>query len=66
MNDEIKKYSLELRRLNDEYYHQQMSTDAYRALRKVLFDNLEMEFVRNQDGDHGHETAPLDTSSSPT
>jgi len=66
MNDEIKKYSLELRRLNDEYYHQQMNTNAYRALRKALLDNLEMEFNRNQDGDRGHETAPLDASSSPT
>lgn len=66
MNDEIKKYSLELRRLNDEYYHQHMNANAYRALRKALLDNLEMEFNRNQDGDRGHETAPLDASSSPT
>ncbi len=66
MNDEMKRYSQELRRLNDEYYHQQMTVDDYRALRKALFDNIEMEFVRNDDGDRGHETTPLDTSSSRT
>lgn len=66
MSGEMKKYSLELRRLNGEYYHQQMTVDDYRALRKAIFDNLEMEFVRSYDSGDGRETSSLDASTSPT
>jgi hypothetical protein len=43
MSDDLTMYSQQLRWLVDEYYRQQITVDEYRAQRKIIFDNIEME-----------------------
>ena len=61
MSDDMTKYSQQLRQLVAEYYHQQMTVDAYRAQRKLILDEIEVQFVGiNMRGDV-QNTAPLDS-----
>jgi hypothetical protein len=47
MSDEMEKYSLLLRQLVDDYYRQQLPLDVYHEQRRLIFDQIEMEFSRN-------------------
>lgn len=45
MNTDMTTYSQQLRQLVDEYYHQQMPLETYRAQRKLIFDQIESEYA---------------------
>lgn len=59
-------YSQQLRRLIDEYYHQQISVDDYRAQRKLIFDQIEKEFAGGNIGSEAMQAASLDETTSPS
>lgn len=47
MSTDMTTYSQQLRQLVDEYYHQQMPLETYRAQRKLIFDQIESEYAAN-------------------
>lgn len=65
MNVEIGKYALQLRRLVEEYYHQQMTMDDYRLQRKRILDQLEMELAADADTSAARRTPSLGPSTTP-
>lgn len=64
MSDDMIKYSQQLRRLIDDYYHQQMTSDDYRAQRKLIFDDIEREFTGRNNNNETRTAATLDESTS--
>lgn len=62
MSDDMTIYSQQLRRLVDEYYHQQITVEDYRAQRKIIFDQIEME----QTGGGNSEAQKTDFLKEPT
>lgn len=55
MNADMEKYSQQLRQLVDEYYHQQMPLDAYRAQRKLILDQIESEYAASTHNSEGQQ-----------
>lgn len=47
MSADMATYSQQLRQLVDEYYHQQMPLELYRAQRKLILDQIESEYAAN-------------------
>lgn len=45
MSNDIKKYSEQLRQILDDYYHNQISLEDYRAQRKFVLDSIEHELA---------------------
>ncbi len=66
MSDDMIKYSQQLRRLIDEYYHQHITMDDYRAQRTLIFDHIEKEFTGGNIGSEALQPAALDESTSPS
>lgn len=66
MSDDMIKYSQPLRRLIEEYYHQQITVDDYRAQRTLIFDQIEKEFAGGNIGSEAMQPASLDESTSPS
>lgn len=64
MSDPMLKYSQQLRRLIDDYYHQQLSADEYRAQRKLIFDQLESEMTGRSSSSETAKVTSLDESTS--
>ena len=62
MSDGMTMYSQQLRRLVDEYYHQQISVEDYRTQRQMIFDQIEME----QAGGGNSEVQKTDILKEPT
>ncbi len=62
MSDDMTLYAQQLRWLVDEYYHQQITADDYRAQRKLIFDKIEMELAG---GTIGSETQKTDSPDEP-
>lgn len=60
MSDDMEKYSQQLRQLVDEYYHQQLTVEEYRAHRKLLFDEIEIQLVGSNPKDDAGEPDPLE------
>ena len=56
------KYAQQLRRLIDEYYHQQLTFDDYRAQRKLIFDHIEKELAGGDNNREARKTTSLDES----
>lgn len=48
-------YSLMLRNLSSDYYHQHISIDEYRIQRKKILDKLDMEFNGRKPEDQSDE-----------
>lgn len=66
MSDDMIKYAQLLRRLIDEYYHQQITVDDYRAQRKLIFDQIEKESAGGNNSCEALKTASLDESTTPS
>ena len=45
MSNDMIKYAPQLRRLIDDYYHQQITVEDYKAQRKLIFDQIEKELA---------------------
>jgi hypothetical protein len=66
MSDDMIKYAQQLRRLIDDYYHQQLSPGDYRAQRKDIFDRIEKELAGGNVGSDPGRVVSLDESTSHT
>lgn len=64
MSNAMLKYSQQLRRLIDDYYHQQLSVDEYRAQRKLIFDQIDSELVDRRRSNASDSAASLNESTS--
>lgn len=64
MSDGMIKYAQQLRRLIDDYYHQQLAPDDYRAQRKDIFDHIEKELAGGHGGSDPGKVVSLDESTS--
>ena len=61
MNEDMAKYAQQLRQLVDEYYQQQMPLDVYRTQRKLILDQIELEYAASsQNSDAQKTTASID------
>lgn len=65
MSVDIQKYSPQLRRLVEEYYHRQITMEDYRLQRKRMLDQLEMELAGNADTGEAQETLLPESSTTP-
>ena len=62
MSDAMIKYAQQLRQLVNEYYHQQLTFDDYRAQRKIIFDHIEKELAGGNNGSELRQAALHDES----
>jgi hypothetical protein len=60
MNDVMIKYAQQLKRLVDDYYHQQVTAEDYRAQRKSIFDHIEQDLAGDKPGVEPRITATED------
>jgi hypothetical protein len=58
------KYTLQLRRLIEDYYHQQLTVDEYRARRKLIFDAIERESAGGESSGEARKATSMDESTS--
>ncbi len=66
MSDDMIKYAQQLRRLTDDYYHQQLALADYRARRKAIFDHIEKELAGGTVGSDAGKVMSLDESTTHT
>ena len=64
MSDDMIKYAQQLRRLTDDYFHQQLSLGEYRAQRKDIFDHIEKELAGGGVGSDSGKAVSLDETTS--
>jgi len=60
MSADMTTYSQQLRQLVDEYYHQQLPLETYRAQRKLILDQIESEYAASTHNDEGQKNLVLD------
>ena len=60
MSEGMTTYSQQLRQLVDEYCHQQMRLETYRAQRKVILDLIESEYAASTHNGDGQKNIALD------
>ena len=60
MSEDMSHYSQQLRQLVDDYYHQQIPLETYRAQRKLLFDQIEAEYTPSTHSGENQTTVPVE------
>ena len=60
MSTDMTIYSQQLRQLVDEYYHQQMPLETYRAQRKLIFDQIESEYAASMHTSENQHTEQVE------